>query len=347
MTKTPTKTEILAKASELYFSDMAKSGIQNFNNPEPNELAESGYISSAKSELMRNLETKHAEWLNNGSNLETSDFQFDIIEGMQTTTFISGSRGIGKSDIAMQIVDRLINENIICIVFDSSMDWLKRSLISQYITVKPYTDLNVPYQNTIIDMSILTPIEQQRTVEAFCKKLFEHQINNMANKYYLVFEESQIYFPLSALSSKNTQNTMRLLTVGRNFNISLATISQFPALVSKELIKHAGQIFIGYSTELNTLNYWRGILGTHTEKLKELQNGQFVYYHRNKISLTEIESYQNAKVKTQIPILEPKLIQPLKTIPQTDNTKAISSLIVGFLWFFAILLLLSQGRGLL
>jgi hypothetical protein len=342
---TPNRKAIIEKAIELFHDERARNNDPSFDiTPTEQELSENGFIASAKSMLMRDNYRAMVESKDYMENF--SDFQFDLNEAMQTTTFISGSRGIGKSDIAMHIIDKLTDESIICIAFDCSLDWLKRSSISQYITVKPYTDLNVPYQNTIIDMSILTPIEQQRTVEAFCKKLFEHQINNMANKYYLVFEESQIYFPLSALSSKNTQNTMRLLTVGRNFNISLATISQFPALVSKELIKHAGQIYIGYSTELNTLNYWRGILGTHTEKLKQLSNGQFVYYHRNKISLTEIEPYQNAKAKTQIRQTEPIItpIEPLKTTPQTNNTRAIVSLVTGLLWFVAVLAMLNQLR---
>ena len=334
---TPKREQILQLAKELYFNDVAKSGINNFNDPEPNELAESGYIQTARSMLMRDQYRSQIE--NNKDFFETEnlDFQFDSNEAMQTTCFVSGSRGVGKSDVAMRIVDSLTNENVICVVFDSSLDWVKRSSIRQYITVKPYADLPIPKQNTIIDMSQLTPMQQQSIVEQFCKILFESQVNNLTNKYYVVFEESQLYFPLNSIRAKRYQNSARLLTVGRNIGVSLCAISQFPALIDKELVKHAGQIYIGYSTELNTLAYWRGILGNHTEKLKELSNGQFVYYHRNKISLTEIEAFQNTTTKTQIQRTNPKPIEPIY-----QNSNATSTLAIAIMWFLAILAALSQ-----
>jgi len=265
---TPKRKAIIEKATELYYHDMAKSGIQNFNTPEIEELRENGYLTVATSELMTNAETKYGEWIHNDSELENfADFQFDTKEAMQTTCFIFGSRGIGKSDIAMRIVDKLNNDGVICIVFDPSMDWIQRGSVSQYSTTKPFSDLQIPEHSMIFDISRLTPNDAQRSVEQFCKTLFDFQVDNSTKRFYLVFEESQIYFPLSALSSKNTQNTMRVLTVGRNFNISLAAISQFPAIISKELIKHAGQIFIGYASEPNTLSYWKGILGKKAEDL--------------------------------------------------------------------------------
>jgi hypothetical protein len=341
---TPRREQILQLAKELYFNDMAKSGIQNFNTPEPNELAESGYISSAKSELMRNLETKHAEWLNNGSDLEIEPFSFNVSEGMATTSFVSGSRGVGKTDLCAYIADRLMNEGITVIVFDPSTDWIQRSSISQYFTVKAFSDLPIPETSIIFDISQLTPNEAQNCVERFSKRLFEFQLNNSAKRFYLIFEEAQTYFPLNSLRSRKTQNSIRLICVGRNIGVSACAVSQFPSLIDKELVKHSGQIYIGYSTELNLLVYWKGILGSYAEKLKELSNGQFVYYHRNKISLTEIEPYQNAKVKTQIAIPQPTLT-PI-AIKQNNNAQAISSLIVAGLWFLAVVLALS-GRGLL
>jgi hypothetical protein len=343
---TPKKAEILAKAFELFHNERARCGDPSFAiTPTEQELKENGFISSAKSELMRNLETKHAEWLNNGSDLETSDFQFDIIEAMQTTTFISGSRGVGKSDIAMRIVDQLTSEGIISVAFDSSLDWLKRSSIQKYITVKPYMDLNVPDQNTIIDMSMLTPIQQQQCVERFCEKLFQHQIETECRtRFYVVFEESQIFFPLNSLRSKNTQNSMRLLTIGRNINTSICAISQFPSLIDCELRKNAQQIYVGCTSEPNTLAYWRGILGKNAEQLKDLENGEFVYYCRNKLSKIQIEPYENRTTKTRIAIPEPKPIEPLKTIPQANNTRAFVSLVSCLLWFTAILALLNQAR---
>jgi hypothetical protein len=289
--------------------------------------------------------TESAGWENYNENLEnSSNFKFDVSEAMQTTCFISGSRGIGKSDIAMHIVDKLTNEGVICIAFDGSLDWLKRSSIQKYITVKVYADLPIPEQNIIFNLSLLTPLEQQVIVERFSKKLFEHQINNMANKYYLCFEESQLYFPLNSIRAKRYQHTTRVLTVGRNVGISLCAISQFPSLIDCELRKNAQQIYVGCTSEPNTLAYWRGILGKNAEQLKDLENGEFVYYCRNKLSKIQIEPYENRTTKTRIAIPEPKPIEPLKTIPQANNTRAFVSLVSCLLWFTAILALLNQAR---
>lgn len=243
---TPNKKQILEKALELWKTDQYRNGCSELAemNPEISELKEGGYFSQAVSELMRdNAKADLAEFEDYVKALENLTFSFDTIEGMATTTFISGSRGTGKSDVGMYVVDRLSSEGIICVVFDSSLDWLKRSSISRYVTVQPYSVLEVPNESTVFDISLLTPLEQQRTVESFCKKLFECQLNS-DKRYYVIFEESQIFFPLNSLRSKKTQNSMRILTVGRNVNTSVCAVSQFPALIDKELIKHSSQIYI-------------------------------------------------------------------------------------------------------
>lgn len=341
---TPTNLEIVKKARELYVEHCYRSGAPELADltPSETELSESGFTQTARSELMHCLETEHAEWLHNET-LGFEEFNVDTKEAMQTTSFISGSRGVGKSDMAMRVVDRLNDEGVICIVFDPSMDWIRRSSIINFVRVKPYSDLHVPRSNTIFDISRLTPIEQQRCVERFCKKLFEHQIEDTSAKYYLMFEESQLFFPLNSLRSRKTQNSMRLLTVGRNFNVSICAISQFPALIDKELIKHSQQIWIGLVSELNTLKYWHGILGQHTEQLKSLSNGQFVYYHRNKISLTETEPYEGTTTKQEIIVSKPKPIQiSEKPKTQTNNLEAVTSLASFCLWTILLLVVLNQ-----
>lgn len=137
---------------------------------------------------------------------------------------------------------------------------------------------------------------------------------------------------------------MRVLTVGRNLQISACAISQFPALVDKELVKHSGQIYIGYCSEPNTLNYWKGILGKTTDQLKTLKNGEFLYYCRNTISKIQIEPYEETSTtKTAIPTTELKSVEPIQPVRQTTNDgKALKALILTGLWSAAILYGLSQ-----
>jgi len=320
---TPTREQIREKATEIFMQEQHRHGIGT-NLPELCELREEGYLETAKTELMSNQYEK--QWRNYS---EQTGFSFDTTEAMTTTTFISGSRGTGKSDTAMYAVDRLKNEGIVCVGFDSSLDWIRRSSISRYVTVQPYSIIEVPTESTIFDISLLSPLEQQRTVESFCKKLFEFQLNNN-KRYYLIFEESQLYFPLNSIRAKRFQNSARVLTVGRNVRISLCAISQFPALIDKELIKNAQQIYIGCTAEPNTLNYWRGILGKkQTKKLKTLQNGQFLYYCRNKIDQIQVQPYENSTTKKQITVTESEPIEPL---PKTQaNYASLKTAVVGFL----------------
>jgi len=332
---TPTRTEIEQYARAQWHQDRVRRGDPSFNiEPEIEELREGGFLSAAQSALMRNPESKNAEWLDSSKDVETLAFQFDTKEGMATTTFISGSRGVGKSDVAMKISDQLMKEGVLVIVFDCSGDWVKRSGIRRYLKVDPLSDLAIPDQNVIVDTSMLTPMQQQNCAERFCKKLFEHQLHS-TRPYYLMFEEAQIFFPLNSLRSLRTQNTMRILTTGRNFNVSLCAISQFAATIDKELVKHAGQIFLGYASELNTIAYWKGILGKKAEDLKTLQNGQFIYFNRNKISLTEIEPYESEVRKTQIVIPQSAPIEPIK---QNQNTSVMPLLRLAVLLFFVVII---------
>lgn len=333
---TPNRQQIVEKAIELWRNERARASDPSFElTPETEELREGGYLAVAQSELMTSTETKNVEWIHTSENVETSKFLFDMKEGMATTTFINGSRGVGKTDAAMEISDQVMKEGIIAVVFDCSGDWVKRSSIGEYVKADCLSDLDIPEHSIIVDTSMLTPMQQQQCVERFCKKLFEFQLHS-AKRFYVIFEEAQIFFPLNSLRSLKTQNTMRILTTGRNFNISVCAISQFPALIDKELVKHAGQIFLGYASEPNTLGYWKGILGKKAEELKKLQNGQFVYFNRNKISLTEIEPYDATIQKQQIAIPQIKPIEPIKPKEQISVMPFLKLVMIAL---FTVLLL--------
>jgi len=338
---TPTKEEIERRAREIYARDCYRTGVPELadTNPEIDELRENGCWSQSVSELMRDeSKAESVEWKYYNENLEnSSDLTFDVKEGMATTTFISGSRGIGKSDVAMKIADQIMKEGILVVAFDPSTDWIKRSGITEYLKADSLSDLPIPEHSMIVDTSMLTPMRQQQTVEWFCKKLFEFQLHSTQRRY-LIFEEAQIFFPLNSLRSLKAQNTMRILTTGRNFNVSLCAISQFAATIDKELVKHAGQIFLGYASEQNTLAYWKGILGKKAEDLKTLQNGEFIYFNRNKIGKIRIEPYECENIKTDIPqpSILPESTQPIKPKEQIN---VVPFLKLGMLLCFTALLL--------
>jgi len=340
---TPKKSEIIEKAIELWRTDQLKSGSMQLAqlNPEIEELREGGYLSSAQSELMMSLERKHAEFKDYADHTENfDDFSIDVAEALQNGIYTVGSRGCGKSDLNMYVADQLMKEGIIVLVFDPSMDWLKRSNVQKYITVQPYTTISIPSESTIFDLSIITPLQQREFVERFNHALFEYQIHNGNQWYFCIYEEACQYFPQGCLRAKNMQYSVRLLTQGRNFKISMALITQFSSMVDKDCMKYMDQRFFGVTNEKNDIEYLKVFLGKNTQELKSLDNGRFFYFNKGKISKVSIEPYESNIHKQQISIPQLTPIEPLKLKTQ-DTAKALSSLAIAFLWFMAIIYALS------
>jgi hypothetical protein len=332
---TPTKEEIERCARKIYATDCYRNGVPELADvsPEIGELRENGCWSQAISELMTNTETKNEKWVNTVS--ETSAFTVDIQQLFESNALILGSRHTGKSDIAMLISDKA---NAIVIVFDPSLDWIARSSIRNYVKVCPYTILDVPSESIIYDVSLCAPLDQQKIVENFARKLFEHQAQTSNRKQYLViFEESHTYFFQNAMRSKNAVHSVRMLSVGRNVGISCLLISQFACMIDKFCVRHAlSQAWFGFSREPNDIKYLKQILGSEVEKLSKLSDGEFIYLTRNGISKINIESYENQTAKQQIVIPQITHIEPIKT---TQNTSIIPIAKLFILLGFAVLTL--------
>ena len=59
----PNKHQIVEKAIELWKNERVRANDPSFDlTPEIEELREGGYLSSSQSALMRNPESKNAEW---------------------------------------------------------------------------------------------------------------------------------------------------------------------------------------------------------------------------------------------------------------------------------------------
>jgi hypothetical protein len=111
----------------LFFKDNPVTS----NNPEPEELAESGYPWQARNELMRNSD-EYKDYLlrelnENKKEEETPQpLECDIEEAMKTGIYISGTTGTGKSDIGMYITEMMMSNSIIVFVVDGSQDWIQK-----------------------------------------------------------------------------------------------------------------------------------------------------------------------------------------------------------------------------
>jgi len=331
---TPRKSEILLKATELFHNQRCKNGDPAFSiTPTEQELAENGFIQTARSMLMTDQNRSQVEGKDYTENLE--DFNFDVSEALQNGIYTVGTRGCGKSDLNMMLSERLMKQGVIVLVFDPSMDWLKRSNVSKYVTVQPFTPITIPTESMIYDLSLLTLPEQKSYVERFNRTLFEHQINNGSQWYFCIFEEAHQYFPQGCLRANAFQYSVRLLTQGRNFRISMALVTQFSSMLDKDTLKFMQQRFFGASNEPNDISYLKGFLGKHAQELKTLDSGEFLYFNKGKISKIGIEPYECENTKIEITIPQSA---PIEAIKQNQNTSVMPLLRLAVLLFFVVII---------
>lgn len=332
---TPTKSMILEKAVQLFHEDNAKHGNASFITPTEAELRENGFLSLAQSLLMRDR-TRHTaeEWQDYVEQAETLDFSIDVTTALKSGVYTCGTRGCGKSDLNMMLADRLKEANVIVLCFDPSLDWVKRSSIKNYLTVKPNTQIEIPVESQIYDLSVLTLKQQKEFVERFNRALFDYQITYGSHHWYFcIYEEAHQYFMQGVLRSNDMQYTVRLLTQGRNFKISMGLITQFSAMVDKNAIKFMEQRFFGASNEPNDTEYITRFFPKNerenvAETLRKLDSGQFLSMKRHIIS---IEPFESDIVKKQIESNTTPKSEPLPKITahqKPDNAALLKFIIV-------------------
>jgi len=334
---TPRKAEIVEKAKELWHQDRVMNGDPAFDiTPTQQELRENGFLSVAQSELMRH---KHRSEIESQFIDFAQDFSVDLTELYESNGLVLGSRHTGKSDIAMMISERAMKENTTVVCFDPSLDWIKRSSIKQYLKVESYTSLQIPKESIIYDLSLCSPLQAQKIVEDFNEKLFESQAQAFDRKQYLViFEEAHTYFYEGSMRSKKMQNSVKLLSVGRNVDIAVLLISQFASMLSKFSIKHStSQAWFGYTKEKNDIAYLKSFLGENVKELTKLDDGQFMFMDRNGISKIAIEPYNSTTPKQEVKMIELKpIIEPIKP-KQTNDSQALLNLLAMFIYALVIL----------
>ena len=263
---------------------------------------------------------------------------FDKEEAMRSGVYISGTTGTGKSDIAMYQAEELMKEGIIVIVFDPTQDWQNRSNIPSYTVTQTLLGFE---RNIIYDISHLTNTQQQELVEWFCKQLILYQASLPQEKrkpHFIIFEEAHTYFPEGCMRAKRYQNTVRMMTQGRNYGIRFACITQFASLIDKNAMRYMKQRYIGYTDEPNDVEYilkfFPKQFREQAEKwLRKLEAGQFIYKCGDKYDQIQIQSYKSETKPQQI---IPSKIDPPEP-PQKQNGSAILYLIIALLFVVAII----------
>jgi hypothetical protein len=310
---TPTKTEIYELARQRFAEHSIKNGMESIT-PTDSELRENGYVSQAISELMRDdIKAQAEEWEDYNGNLDNFEKKdFDSEEALKSGCYISGTSGSGKSDLGMLHAEQLVQKGVTVIVFDNSLDWVKRSSIPYSIKIREGEHFQYSFdlgKSWIFDMSLLNIEQQKQLVKMVCSELWRYQVRRaQAGKtlqwFYLIFEEGHNYFPQGCMRSKEYAEVVQILTGGRNFKIRFEAITQFSSMIDKNAMRYMKQRYFSYSDEPNDIDYISGFLGReHSKKLTELKSGQFLYKYGREIIEIEIEPYETLRKPEPYPNL--------------------------------------------
>lgn len=225
--------------------------------------------------------------------------KFDLEEAMRTGVFISGTSGYGKTNLAFHLAHIMMRNGIRVVVFDPSQAWYKSSVPNAYrITdYKEFVKKGYPETDDIIyDLSILYVEQQKDVIKNIVKKEFMKAVNaEQRPKKIFVFEECQLLIPQGRLRSTEAQEILRLITVGRNFNLRFILLTQRPATVDKTCVSLCGQKYLARVDELNDVRYLRNWIGNNVKKLPSLDVGQFIYDKGSETDIIEVPLFKSSR----------------------------------------------------
>ena len=307
---TPTKAEIIARAKELWHMQEARSGNPAFDiEPELCELREEGLLAVAQSELMyspaRKYELERWEEYHRSteklgeteSNIET-EIPFSVSDALASGFYLCGTRQLsGKTNLCKILVSKLLNYGVTVYVVDPSLAWLLNSPINNVIQIpKGNGCLTMEMRSTVFDVSRLGYAERFAFVKSFCKTLTDMHLSSNTQPEMLIFEEAQTYLPNGCMRSRKYSDITDFVTVGGNYGLSFAAITQFSASVDKAIVKLAQQRYFGLTTEDNDKRYVKSFIGKQwLNGLIQLQRGQFLYQNRAEISKFQCDKFGTAK----------------------------------------------------
>lgn len=339
---TPRREAIYEEAKRLYFEHEARSGQLCEINPTSEELLESGFTHVAVSNLMSNPETIYGITKTTKSKkeeLKTETFDIDVEEALRSGVFIAGGKGTTKSNLAKTIVHKLMLKGVVVKVFDISKVWL-RSSVPYFFTIKGSCKItNNLYDSVVYDLSRLTPRQAKRFIGQVLEQEWSNQVNlsERQRKWIVyVFEECQMLIPQGQLRSYEAQQVLRVLTVGRNYQIGYLAVTQRPALADTSVFELTYQKFFSRMDGQNDLRKVSAYVGDKAYDLEKLGLGEFLYDKGNttkKICTSEFRSQST-----------PQELDTVSTIhagakPRAEVVNVVLSLASAFVFFLILLVM--------
>jgi hypothetical protein len=301
----PRKEEIEAKALELWHERRAKDGDPSFYiNPTRQELRESGFLSLAQSELMRDsTRAESEEWEGYNESFYTQDleeFPIDLI--MKEGCFVVGGRGSGKTNLLKLLVSKALKRKIRVKVIDPSLAW-KNFILPTMRVRRDYRIISK--WNLTYDVSRLSVLEAKEFVrDMMFEDLKEAVIatdQGYKPKCLIVLEETQNLIPTNTLRTKKYMETSRYITQGRNFGLSYIASSQRLASVDINLVEISGVKYffkLEGHRNLTKARYW--LSKYETWNLRNLETGSAYLQIGSKVKMLKLPLFKSEKVLANV-----------------------------------------------
>jgi len=291
---TPQKSEILAKATELYHEDNWQ--ISDIN-PTEDELRESGYVSQAMSELMRVnpyvVEIRKEKGTERMAALDSEMFPMDLI--MREACFVTGGRGSGKSNLLKLLVSEALRRKVQLKVIDSTLTW--KGFPLDTIRVKKPKVLSK--WNAIYDTSRLSVLEMRDFAQRMMRLDLEEAIRLTDIGYqprcFYVIEEVQNVIMPNSLRMLKFQEISRFCTQGRNFGLSYVCSTQRLSSTDTTLVEISGVKYWFKLEGDNNLKKARAWLDKYEAwNLRNLETGQCYIQIGSSAKLLKLPEWKRA-----------------------------------------------------
>lgn len=304
---TPNREQIYSKAKQLYVQSCYRSGSQSLGdvNPTYEELAESGFVVAAQSELMCSdsasvygvVEPKTCKSEIEEDN-DLDSFPIDLI--MKEGCVVVGGRGCGKTNLLKLLVSEALRRKVDAKLFDPSLAWKGFPLPT--IKVKDGKHPVESRYNTIYDVSRLSVLEVRKFVsETMSRDLTESiYLTDLGKKPTCVFfiEEAQNIIPSNTLRLLRFQDVSRFVSQGRNFGLTYVASTQRLARVDVDLVEISGVKYwfkLEGERNLTKARWW--LSKYRTWSLRELEVGQCYLQIGNRVKLLRLPLFETEKVE--------------------------------------------------
>lgn len=315
---TPTRKQIEAKALELYYSDLTRSGTIPEITPTTEELKEGGFYYSAKLSLMSDpIANPIANWVTKEKpKTQVYPFAFDWREAEKSNILVSGTNSTGKSRLACKLANILKTLNWQIIAFDNSSVWKKISDIPICIEISEDENYyQVPIlegESVVYDISQLIPEQQKRLIDFVLRDVWENRDGENFEWLLIVLEEFELFGRTTR--GKVAQNMFRIMHAGRNRQIRTLAITTDLALVDSSFIRLCSLRYHGrINFESNSKRRFRQYYGKEwLEVANSLPLGQFIYLNKDKLQQINVPLFQTKNK----PISYAQYLQSLQPTPK-------------------------------